>query len=313
MQHAIGWSVPFLLSLYVSRDIENSFSNVLLGMSLFLLITYTNFYLLRFFTQKKYFLYAVLALILVLVISAFATYIHTPASKFIINLNILTTVTILTTGLKFIKKAIIDQYEIQNLKAKQTQTEYNLLKAQVNPHFLFNTLNNLYALSLKKADELPDMLLGLSDLMRYQLDSSKEERVSLEKEIRYLENYINLERLRVKNNSMIKFNVSGYVLDKKVAPLLFIPFIENAFKYGISASKENLIIVDFKIFDNELNFTVKNNVSKTQENSYSGIGIENVKARLNILYKNKHDLAIVEKDNVFIVNLKLKLDFIDKR
>ncbi len=275
--------------------------------------TYTHFYILRYLLKRRYVLYAFLTAATICIISILDVFVlqlmQNPGNleTFIQDLVNFTFIMLLTTGIKFIKKGIVNQYQIRELKAKQLETEFSLLKAQVNPHFLFNTLNNMYALSLKKADKLSDMLLELSDLMRYQLESSKKTKVNLDDEINYLENYVNLERIRVQKFCKIEFNVSGSITGKQIAPLLFIPFIENAFKYGMSAVKENYINILFKVTETKIYFFIENNILGTKKSHpTTGTGIDNVKKRLNILYPNKYLLNINEQNNIFSVKLNIE-------
>jgi len=318
VQHMLGW-ILLILFMFNSSLTEDTTSlieelyEVLKAVSLIIAITYIHFYILRFIEQRRYVIYIGLTVSLILLFCIIDVYFFKlmqysgNLESFYQDFINFTAFIFFGTGLKYIKKGIINQYKIRDLKAKQIETEYSLLKAQVNPHFLFNTLNNMYALSLKKADELSDMLLELSDLMRYQLESSKKEIVKLKDEINYLENYVKLERIRVQKFCKIEFDVSGLLNEKQIAPLLFIPFIENAFKYGISAGTNNYINILFKATETKLYFFIENSIPGTMKNlTTTGTGIDNVKKRLNILYPNKHLLNINEQNSIFSVKLNVE-------
>lgn len=204
--------------------------------------------------------------------------------------------------------------EKKELEYKTTQTELNFLRSQINPHFLFNTLNNLYALTLKKSDTAPETVLKLSEIMRYMLYECNERKVLLSKEINYLKNYIELEKLRLHDSFDIKVEINGEVGTHKLSPLLLTPFIENAFKHGITQQLiKGYIHVILNISDDWLELIIKNSkqqngpIEKPKKKS-GGIGLQNVKRRLEILYPKTHELNIENKLNEYNINLKVKLD-----
>jgi len=194
----------------------------------------------------------------------------------------------------------------ETLKQENIKSELMLLRQQVNPHFLFNTLNNIYSLVYKKADIAPDSVLKLSSIMRYMLYDSNSDFVDCKDEIAYLTNYIELEKLRLVNKENIIFQVDGDCSNCKIAPMLFIPFIENAFKHG---NQKNEISIKITFADNKIKLHCSNIISdKTaSKDSCGGIGLTNVKRRLNLIYPNKHKLEIKELNNIFTVNLTLNL------
>jgi len=195
-------------------------------------------------------------------------------------------------------------------KQQNKEAELQLLKGQLNPHFLFNTLNNLYGLSVLKSDKLPDLMLKLSDLLRYSLYETKETLVPLENEIKYLENYISLEKIRLEDKTEIKFIKSGNLIDKKIAPMLLIVYVENAFKHLDLTSKNSKVIVKINIENNQLIFKCENtfdvNTNNNLEKGKSGIGLQNAKKRLDLIYPNKYQLEI-KTDTNHTVNLVLDL------
>ncbi len=198
--------------------------------------------------------------------------------------------------------------KIKNLiKTQKINAELSFLKSQLNPHFLFNTLNSIYSLANKKSDDTTEAIITLSELMRYMIYETNKEFVTLQNEIDYLKNFISLQNLRLKESSGVRFNVRGK-LDYNIEPLLLISFIENAFKFGTDYTGKTNINIEIKVEDDFLSLKVSNYISlKEKSNLDSGIGIENIKNRLNILYPNTHTLNIEESDKLFKVELLLKL------
>jgi hypothetical protein len=199
-------------------------------------------------------------------------------------------------------------------RQEEKTAELKLLKAQLNPHFLFNTLNNLYGLSVVKSDKLPNLMLKLSDLLRYSVYDTKETYVDLEKELQYLENYMSLEKIRLEETTVIQFIKNGDLGSKKIAPMLFIVFVENAFKHlGTSKEEKSKVIVAIEGTASQLILKCENTTDgvgageNNLEAGKSGIGLKNAKKRLALLYPEKHQLTIVEKDNTYSVTLILDL------
>ena len=200
---------------------------------------------------------------------------------------------------------ILSEKENENLK-----TELSLLRSQVSPHFMFNVLNNMVALARKHSDQLEPSLIKLSSLMRYMLYEADEEKVLLEKEIEYLQSYIDLQQQRFGRG--VKVDVSLEVGDGQyyIEPMLLIPFVENAFKHGTGMIEDARIEIELKTCKKELRFSVKNKYNPGSEeikDKTSGIGLANVKRRLNLLYGDHHTLNIEKKDGWFMVSLQLSL------
>lgn len=199
-------------------------------------------------------------------------------------------------------------------RLKQTETEkanaeLSYLKAQINPHFLFNTLNSIYSLAILKNEKTADAVVKLSDMMRYVLNDSNANFVVLETELYYISNYIELQRMRLTSNVILTYVCEGSVVDKKIAPLVLIPFIENAFKHGVNSEENSDIDIHISISETELKLQVKNNCVSTNNNTLnkSGLGIENTRQRLNLLYPQNYTLSIIEKDSMFTVILVLNI------
>ena len=198
------------------------------------------------------------------------------------------------------------------IQSQKVNSELSFLKAQLNPHFLFNTLNSIYSLANKKSDDTTVAVVTLSELMRYMIYEANEELVSLEKEIEHIKNYISLQLLRIKDSSGVQVNINGD-LNYRIEPLLLISFIENAFKYGTDFRGKTDIIIKINILNNELHFYTYNKLSlQNSKNKNSGIGLKNIKNRLNLLYPNSHHLKILNNGKSYKVNLILKLKKIKK-
>jgi len=213
----------------------------------------------------------------------------------------------LSTCVKLVSEWYKSEKERTLVASQKINSELSFLKAQLNPHFLFNTLNSIYSLANKKSDDTTVAIVTLSELMRYMIYEANEEFISLEKEIEYIKNYISLQLLRLRDSSGVKINVHGS-LKYKIEPLLLISFIENAFKYGTDYKGKTEIRVVITIHDDELHLEVYN-ISSLQNlaNKNSGIGLENIKNRLNLLYPNAHTLEITKGKKSFEISLKINL------
>lgn len=202
---------------------------------------------------------------------------------------------------------ISNQNEKKALENANLNAEVNFLKSQINPHFLFNTLNSIYAQAHSRSTNTEFSILKLSDLLRYVLYDSGDDKVELAKDIQYINNYIALQRLRLSKKVTINYSVTGIMEKKRIAPLLLINFIENAFKHGISYSHASSIDISIVIFEETLTLTVINPIIETDRFAPGGLGLKNVSRRLELLYAGQHQLDIHRNDNLHIVNLKLEL------
>jgi hypothetical protein len=197
---------------------------------------------------------------------------------------------------------------LRNAEKEKLKAELSYLKAQINPHFLFNTLNSLYALTLEKSDDAPDAVLKLSGMMRYVVTESTNDYVALEKEINYISDYIELQRLRMADETHLEYIVTGNPKGKQISPLVIIPFIENAFKYGVNTEADWSIKIKIDIGENILTLDVVNNqveISFREEPSEQGI--ENTQKRLDLVYPGEHELIIDDNEKTFRVQLKIQL------
>ncbi|RFM29889.1 sensor histidine kinase [Deminuibacter soli] len=200
-----------------------------------------------------------------------------------------------------------NRQERNELAVQSKTAELSFLKSQINPHFLFNSLNNIYSLAYKKSDEAPEAILKLSGIMRYMLEQSQAHQVPLQKELEYMHDYIALQQLRFKNGSAFTMEVHGDVNGQQIAPLLLISFVENIFKHGDVTDTGMPARVQLLVNGNDLVFKGENTIKLQQKDHVSGIGQQNVKRRLDLLYAGKYDLKIAEKENRYYSTLKLVL------
>jgi len=198
----------------------------------------------------------------------------------------------------------------KKLEMEKIKVELNALKAQIDPHFLFNVLNDIYAQALIKSESTPKSILKLSSIMRYVTTEANSEYVELEKEIHYLQNYVDLQKLRLTDMTVVKFEVKGELQQKVIPPLLFISFIENAFKYGVSNENETTIQIEFQVDGKMVSLQVKNDkpVKMNSQIESNHVGLRNTTNRLDLLYGDRYSLQINDKNDSFEINLKLPLN-----
>ena len=225
-------------------------------------------------------------------------------------LDIIPVVAILV-GVKLGWDAVVKQREVYKLEEVAKESELNFLKSQINPHFLFNNLNNLYAYALEESKKTPEIILELSGLLRYMLYECQEPEVSLSKEVDLVRNFVSLYELQIEDRGKVNFITRGMLGSYKIAPLIMIVFVENAFKHSQSSQSDD-IEIDININmknDGHLIFECSNTYRNTSNNEKlaKGIGLENVRKRLNLIYPNAHKLNIVEQDGIYRVHLTLDL------
>ena len=324
-------SVTVLFSLILISSFESVFSfEVLLNYllqtttTIFLLLVppiYLNIYWLipSFIEQKKYINYAAVVAVLIIVwgyvLGVGEPWIDEhwfgqPKQDASMQVGVAGVIFIIisTTLLHLSYKWFVQLSKIKQIENDQLHLELSSLKNQINPHFFFNTLNNLYALSLEKSDETPDVILKLSEMMRYTIYDCKEPKVSVLNEITYLENFISLQKVRHHERGLITFKNEGDNLDILIAPMILIVFLENAFKHGFdSTEKDAYININLNVKDNLLHFYIENNFIEIEDVRQQGIGLENVKRRLSIIYLKAHELKVIKSKNIFSVDLKLYL------
>ncbi|MEO9871705.1 sensor histidine kinase [Ekhidna sp.] len=325
IQHLVFW----MLSLYGIGSyfsISNEVKVIDFIYSLFfhiplLTLVYFNirYHLPKFLQKERYLIYGLLSFLNI----ALAYFLHEiifevlipvlPTDFYMVSFtdfSVLITIFIIYLALTTLLKLSKSWYQLQQLEKEKLSLELNSLKMQINPHFLFNSLNSVYSLSLKKSDQTPQVILGLSNLLRYMIYEVSEERVPLLKEVESLRNYLNLQKLRVDETADIQLDISGEINNQKLAPLLFFPLIENSFKHGLK-SNNNFVHVKLEVTEKALVFMIKNNKGKVDEpedGRYGGIGLENVRKRLDIIYNKKASMEVKNKDESFEVTLTIDLD-----
>jgi len=317
LRHAIFWIIAFA-ALYLSIFMLGSHRIAFIICTAVIvpgpIPVYGHFLAQKCFFEKKKYIYYFVSIVLIVAVSGlliefvFATMARDPGSH-INGFAVAFVLIVITSGLKYYIQGLRQRYLIQEAEFKQVKTELALLKSQIQPHFFFNTLNNLYALSLDKSDRVPEVIIALSELMRYILDSSKKKEVSLAEEVKFVENYLGLEKLRFTKSADIRFDVLGDMSGKKITPMLLVPFVENSFKHGMMEPQKNgYVHVSLTIRESELEFIVENsksNSDKKREKDSNQLGLKNVKRTLELLYPKTHRLAILDEDKLYRVELKL--------
>jgi len=323
--HIFLWIIIFAISAsQIYLKINTIPNDYFIRLGIFLIVFYLNYYVFvpKILLKKQFFFYLITAIsfsILFLFLIDFITpkvlennlplnfengyYFYKSFPTLILLLLFFT----LSTSIKLAIEWYKSEKEKVLIESQKASSELSFLKAQLNPHFLFNTLNSIYALANKKSENTPLSIVTLSELMRYTIYDASENKVSLEKEVAHIKNYISLQLLRLKDSSGVKINIHGN-LNYKIEPLLLISFIENAFKYGTDFKGKTNIIIKITVKNEELHLYVYNTstIQKTKSQN-SGIGLVNIKNRLNILYPNSHELNILNDKNSYIVNLIIKL------
>lgn len=330
--HGLFWMIILALLMLI-EGIQAGFfftlSNQLINVFFYAVIVYFNlFYLIPNYLSKNLFLtYGILLIVASVVLTPLKMIIfvikfenYPELQKDVIDhqfLHIL--LTFLIAGASTVYKIFNDWFihvsEKQELEKQTMQSELRFLKSQINPHFLFNTLNNLYALTLKKSDKAPEIVIKLSEMMRYMLYECNEKRVMLSKEVNYIKNYIDLESLRQGKNVKIDFQLFGDPGHRMIAPLMFTPFLENSFKHGVGNLIANgFVNIKLNVNGDDVDFFIENSkpdkppTSIHKDKRSGGIGLVNVQKRLNLLYPEKYDLQIKDTPNAYAVHLKINLD-----
>ena len=259
----------------------------------------------------------IFSLILVLILVVIINYIFSSITEFRrplfekrppITLFISVFILALSTSTKLAQKWYENETQRKEMDHEKVNSELSLLKSQVNPHFLFNTLNGIYSLANAKSDKTAPAIVKLSQLMRYMLDESKQRFVSLAREVDYINTFIELQKLRLFDNVKINFSIKGEAELIKIQPLLLIPFIENAFKHGVDSKDECFININLDIKESSVQLYVENDIHGTnKEEGRSGFGLANIKRRLELEYPSKHVISTEEREGKFIVKLFISL------
>jgi len=226
------------------------------------------------------------------------------------SLAIFLLVFIFSTGIKVINQWFTTERRNKEIQNEKLQAELSFLKAQINPHFLFNTLNNIYSLAASHSEYTAEAVMKLANIMRYVLTEAKNDTVTLEKEIQLTKNYIELQKMRITEKTPVEFSILGEPNGMQIAPLLFLPFIENAFKYGVSARDLSPISIRLQVNTQSVQLDVKNNKcvsSSVRPSDNTGIGIHNTRRRLELIYPDHYSLETDTAGNQYSVRLKINL------
>ena len=331
--HIIFWCAVLLFFTYFF-GFENNDDNYILSFSLFLMpitiaTTYVSIYKLipDYLIKKRYFLFGLYSLYTLtisgylLLVSVFFGLGYLSEFKYnnmsqlsrslffvmiavYIVVIVVSAFKLLKLNLKHAEKTKELETKILDTQLKLKEQELNYLKMQIHPHFLFNTLNTMYGFALKKADETPEMILKLSNLLDYLLYQVDKPFVLLSDEINHIKDYIELEKMRFNNTLDVNFKYDNILKTNKIAPMLLLPFIENSFKHG--SLKNGVLSINIDLYCNKdaINFYIENTNSKS-EHTKKGIGLENMQKRLDLLYKNKYTLTIDNTIDFYKVHLKL--------
>lgn len=325
LQHILFWTlyVVFQTFIYERYDgTEKALLNALIVNAFHATAVYFNFYFLipRLLYLKRYLLYFIM-LFCTLFLSAYGLlqlilWMEPDTENIMLETfsGLLVGISFTVTGTMVVKIMIYwfrqQQLTVQAEK-QQVETELKYLKSQIQPHFLFNVLNNIYSLAIQKSEQTPDVVLRLSEFLRHILYESGDKKILLSKEVEYLNNYIELQRIRFGNRASISFETSISSTDLYIEPMLLITFLENSFKHGVGTQLEQVwVTIRMVVKGNELTFDVRNSKpseEKKDKKEPGGIGLENVYRRLELLYPEKHQLTVNELAHEYHVNLNIRL------
>lgn len=324
--HLIYWFYminQFLYPWYINKTDSYFWTDTALSLFLSIINFYAFYFILPFLIKNRNLFLSIFTGAFLLFIIAVGRYyvqvafwkeiIHLPPKE-LMNINEWfyagLRLSIISGAYAILIKFAIDWFDAQKLKAEminQAQTsELALLRSQVNPHFLFNTLNNIYSLVCKKSPDAPEAILKLSSIMRYMLYDANTDVVSLEKEIEYMKSFIELQKLRIRQTDFVELQIEGEVGNKTIAPMLLIPFVENAFKHGSKTGSMPGIRIHLVTAPHQLLFEVTNQVKKNflgPKDTLGGIGLQNIKRRLELLYPEKYSLETREENDHYRVKL----------
>ncbi|MDX1479563.1 MAG: histidine kinase [Saprospiraceae bacterium] len=330
VRHVSLWLVVFVFLIIIDEKefgLGYSIAEQLIHVFFYIVIVYFNLnYLIpNYLTQKTFITYSGLLILSVVILTPIKTialyflYANSPIHQeymtftqhYVFLFNFLIAAS--STVAKILNDWLRLERDKKDLETQTMQSELKFLKSQINPHFLFNTLNSLYALTLKKSDSAPEIVIKLSEMMRYMLYECNERRVPLRKEVQYIQNYLDLERLRQGQNVQISFNVTGEIKDQQIAPLMFTPFLENSFKHGLNNQiSEGFVRIDLEVEQQKVHLQIENSKAPTKpvqnhRKPSGGIGLVNVRRRLNLIYPDGYELNVRDEPHRYKVDLELNL------
>jgi len=320
--------VPFLSTYQVIKSFAPTFNIsfvpiIILSLSLFVIFYFNYFVLIpKYLLLRKYLLY-VITLVLSIVLAFILSGVF--FNLFDLNRDNLASINPALIKIEPVIRAnsflmliisilasisLTINNHLRQLEKEKLVAQISSLKSQINPHFLFNTLNNIYATAIDTSPRTADMVDKLSEMMRYTMKETQNDFVPLEEEINYLNSFIELQKLRLESKIKFDYSVEGDFTELQIAPMLLIPFVENAFKHGVNSEQDSNIRINIKANESELHFLVANNKVNIQSEirgNSGGLGIENTKHRLVLIYPSRHLLTIKETENDFIVSLHINL------
>lgn len=337
LQHIAFWcfyALVYTLNFAQNGKYTSEILMTLILMPMHWLFTYTQLYFLipRFLLKKKFVTYTLLTILLTKIVSnlnyiiySLVTYQlrtgkpHPPIKwEYLVKFNLMEFKVVfslfmicgLAVSVKLLKKWYQENERNRKIEKEKLAIELEMLKAQVHPHFLFNTLNNLYSLTLHQSDKAPLVVTHLSDLLRYMLYECNEKEVPLENEVAILKKYVELEKLRYGNRIDVSFSADGDMKENLIAPLLLIPFVENSFKHGVSEQIGKCWVnLHLHAEGNYFSFNLSNSfVDGNVKSITGGIGLRNIKKRLELIYPGKYELTLNEQADMFAVRLQLQLN-----
>ncbi len=330
--HVLFWMLlilPFFSGAYNSQFFEHMKYRMLFNNSFLIFLFYFNaFYLYpKFYKKKGWGLYVFAVVLSIIILLSVSRYLE---SRFLPTPSMMTNrpfppkgpgpggffplpIFIFIVGISFSYRLLLEQNKEEKKRKEQEtetlKTELNFLRSQISPHFMFNVLNTLVLLARKKSDLIEPSLIRLSTLMRYVLNESNYSRIPLQKEVEYLQNYIDLQMLRFGDDLNLQLDISSQLEGYEIEPMLLIPFVENAFKHGIGTLEYPRISIGLQIENHRLFFKVENEMAPSgdRKDPDSGIGLRNVRRRLELLYKDQHELRTVIDHGIFYAELQIGL------
>lgn len=321
LQNLLFWLffavVPFSINLGHFGSAANMYTDIQYYVECAVLGYLNNLILMpRYFDRKKYGWYLILVLVMICsmtLLSTQVTLILSPNYPNSLLGNMYEAIDfslfVIAFGSGHLVRSYIQQTsQINQLQEDKLKTEIEFLKSQINPHMLFNTLNTIYSYSLSESKKTPEMILKLSGIMRYMLYETDEAKVTLAKELAYIKDYVSMQELRIGSRGSIQMQVTGSPEGLMIAPMLMIAFIENSFKHSMDTMSSHIMIAIHFVIDQEgLQLEVTNNYEEVDKELIGGIGNENVKKRLELIYPGRHELSVQKEKQTYRVNLRLKL------
>ncbi|MCH8569162.1 MAG: histidine kinase [Balneolales bacterium] len=320
--HAVAW---FIFILFFGASIVNQAGNPSEAYSsgtfivIFLVLVFAMaavysalYYHERWFSKRNYLVYGILMIATPVALSflfsiaskAVGITFHQSLIQDIFNFLIIMNVAV---GLRYVKRGTINQFRLQQAESRLLRSELDTLKSQINPHFLFNTLNNIYGVNLKDSEKGSEMILSLAELFRYFLDAQKKERVPFKDELEFIRNYVELEKVRLSPGNRIELKVSVEDQESEVPPLLLMPLVENAVKYGVHPGKDAVIEIHIEKTNEHLTVSTTNKHAPGKQVVSTGSGLENLRRRLALLYADRFELNSSLQDEIWSAKLQIKL------